>query len=54
MTLEIEVVSLLKDFGFPVVAFLLMYRMSNGAIKENTAAINQLRETLIRQESSRV
>jgi len=37
-----DIVDLVKNLGFPVVAFLLMYRMTNNSIKENTNAIDRM------------
>lgn len=31
-----------KDLGFPIVAFFLMYRMANNTIKENSQALREL------------
>lgn len=49
-----EVVEILKDcistIGFPIVAYLLMFRQNrelSATVTENTKAINDLRETLI-------
>jgi hypothetical protein len=32
----------IKDFGFPVVAFLLMYHLIRTSLKDNTMAIREL------------
>lgn len=37
-----EFVQIIKDVGFPIAAFLLMWYQSNTAIKECTQAINNL------------
>lgn len=37
-----EVVQIIKDVGFPIAAFLLMWYQSNTTIKECTQAINNL------------
>lgn len=40
--IEPILVELLTDFGFPVVAFLLLYRMMNTTLKDNTKATREL------------
>jgi len=40
----IEYTSLISTVGFPIVAFLLMYRLVDKTIKENTSAIKALTE----------
>ena len=49
-----EVVNVVKDLisnvGFPILAFLLMYKQNkdlSATVAENTKAINELRESLI-------
>lgn len=37
---------LVSTVGFPIVAFLLMYRMARDTIQENTRALNQLEKRL--------
>lgn len=37
-----EVMQIIKDVGFPIAAFLLMWYQSNTTIKECTQAINNL------------
>lgn len=37
-----EFVQIIKDVGFPIAAFLLMWYQSNTTIKECTQAINNL------------
>ena len=51
---RMEVVNVIKDLisnvGFPILAFLLMYKQNkdlSATVSENTKAINELRETLI-------
>lgn len=36
-------VQLINNVGFPICAFLLMYKQSNTTIKENTKAITDLK-----------
>ena len=52
---RMEVVNVIKDLisnvGFPILAFLLMYKQNkdlSATVAENTKAINELRETLIK------
>lgn len=45
----VEFIDLIGALGFPIVAFLLMYRMANTTIKENTAVINELNQELRRR-----
>lgn len=49
-----EVINVIKDLvsnvGFPILAFLLMYKQNkdlSATVAENTKAINELRESLI-------
>lgn len=51
---RMEVVNVIKDLisnvGFPILAFLLMYKQNkdlSATVTENTKAINELRESLI-------
>lgn len=51
---RMEVVNVIKDLisnvGFPILAFLLMYKQNrdlSATVEENTKAINELRESLI-------
>ena len=51
---RMEVVNVIKDLisnvGFPILAFLLMYKQNkdlSSTVAENTKAINELRESLI-------
>lgn len=37
------VIQLISNVGFPICAFLLMYKQSNDVIKENTIAISELK-----------
>jgi len=41
-----DLLLVLKDFGFPAVAFGLMWWMCNTTVKDNTKAINHLTEHL--------
>lgn len=45
--IESEVLQLINSVGFPIVAFLLMYHLTKTTIKENTQALQDLRETII-------
>ena len=52
-----EVVNVIKDLisnvGFPILAFLLMYKQNkdlSATVAENTKAINELRESLIKKK----
>ena len=36
-------IQLISNVGFPICAFLLMYKQSNDVIKENTIAISELK-----------
>lgn len=38
--------TLVSSVGFPIVAFYLMYKMVNGALKENTAEIKRNTELM--------
>jgi len=38
-----QVTNLISNVGFPITAFLLMYRMARQTIKENTEALQELR-----------
>ena len=53
---RMEVVNVIKDLisnvGFPILAFLLMYKQNkdlSATVSENTKAINELRESLIKK-----
>lgn len=37
------IIQLISNVGFPICAFLLMYKQSNDVIKENTTAIMELK-----------
>ena len=37
------IIQLISNVGFPICAFLLMYKQSNDVIKENTIAISELK-----------
>ena len=39
-------ISLISNVGFPICAFLLMYKQSNDVIKENTKAIADLKNEI--------
>lgn len=40
------VINLISNVGFPICAFLLMYKQSNTTIKENTKALTELKNEL--------
>lgn len=40
-------IQLVSDVGFPICAFLLMYKQSNDVIKENTKAIADLKNEIV-------
>lgn len=41
-----EIINAIGTIGFPIVAFLLMYKMSCETIKENTMALNEINTAL--------
>lgn len=46
---EQAMLSAISTVGFPIVAFLLMYRFARDTVKENTAAIRDLHDELQRR-----
>lgn len=40
-------IQLVSNVGFPICAFLLMYKQSNDVIKENTKAIAELKNEIV-------
>lgn len=40
-------IQLISNVGFPICAFLLMYKQSNDVIKENTKAIAELKSEIV-------
>lgn len=40
------VIQLISNVGFPICAFLLMYKQSNDVIKKNTEAIAELKSEI--------
>ena len=40
------IIQLISNVGFPICAFLLMYKQSNDVIKENTIAIAELKNEI--------
>lgn len=48
VTTSLDPVSLISNVGFPIVAFLLMYRMARDTIKDNTEAIEGLKNEMQR------
>ncbi len=47
MTFDGLIVQLVSNVGFPIVAFLLMYRLTSTTIKENTASIIELKTAIL-------
>lgn len=43
-------ISLISNVGFPICAFLLMYKQSNDVIKENTKAIADLKNEIAKNK----
>lgn len=43
-----EIIPIVEKLGFPIVAFILMYKMASDTIKENSQAINRLNESITR------
>lgn len=41
-----EISNAIGTIGFPIVAFLLMYKMSCETIKENTKALNEINKAI--------
>lgn len=48
MMIEGEIISLISNVGFPIVAFLLMYYQSTKTIKQNSEALVKLTEVISR------
>jgi hypothetical protein len=44
--MERDMIALLSNVGFPVVAYLLMYRMVTSTLQENTKAIATMSQVL--------
>ena len=44
------IIQLISNVGFPICAFLLMYKQSNDVIKENTIAIAELRSEIAKMK----
>lgn len=42
------IMQLISNVGFPICAFLLMYKQSNDVIKENTIAIAELKNEIVK------
>ena len=40
------IIQIISNVGFPICAFLLMYKQSNDVIKENTIAIAELKNEI--------
>ena len=47
-----DIISIIKDVGFPIGAFLIMTWMNVTVIKENTKAISELTRTLAEKEET--
>jgi hypothetical protein len=45
--IEETLIASIGTVGFPIVAFFLMYQMTNDTIRKNTEAIQELREAII-------
>jgi len=43
-----SITEFISNVGFPILAFLLMYRMANSTIKENTIALTELKKAIER------
>lgn len=43
-------IQLISNVGFPICAFLLMYKQSNDVIKENTVAIAELKAEIAKMK----
>lgn len=41
-----SIITLISNVGFPIVAFLLMFRLTNSTIKENTNTLMKLTEQI--------
>lgn len=41
-----EIANAIGTLGFPIIAFLLMYKMSCETIKENTTALNEINKAI--------
>ena len=41
-----ELISIIKDLGFPIAAYLLMYKQNNTTLKQNTEALNKIKIVL--------
>lgn len=44
------IIQLISNVGFPICAFLLMYKQSNDVIKENTIAIAELKSEIAKMK----
>lgn len=44
------IIQLISNVGFPICAFLLMYKQSNDVIKENTIAIAELKNEIAKMK----
>jgi len=46
MTVEMEITQLISNVGFPIAAFLLMWKTHNTTLKKLTEAIHQLKDCI--------
>lgn len=46
--MESELLNAISTVGFPIVSFFAMFYLIRTTMRENTSAINQLKETLIK------
>lgn len=42
-----DLITAIGSLGFPIIAFVMMYQLSNKTIKENTNAIIELKNSII-------
>lgn len=45
---KIEPISAISSVGFPIVAFLLMYKFATDTIQSNTNAFHELKEAILK------
>ena len=48
--MSVDIVTLINNVGFPIVAFLLMYKLVTETIRDNSKAIRELAEVITRLE----
>lgn len=49
--MEPSILSAISNVGFPIVAFVLMYRFAKETVRENTEAIRELRNQIQTNQS---